>query len=318
MYQMGSCSIERPSSNMYPLSLRKTEILADQPMSDIDWRHGARILVSIYCGLISGAVLPAPIATNTALPLSTDEIIVRQQFVMTRSSDRIAGTRREVDRLESRTVLGYGFTAKLAFFGVLPLVDVSRKIGDASNSEFGLGDAALFARYEVFRYDQPGRTPRIAPFAGVRLPTGRDGKTGDGSVDFFGGVIATIASTQWNLDSQLRYDHNREADGFERGDSASFESSFQYRLAPGRVTQDTTAFVFGVLELSANKYDRNRIGGVTDPNSGGFQLYLTPGIQYSTRRWIADFGVKIPIVNDLNGTALEPDYSILTSIRINF
>ena len=277
-------------------------------------------VATIFLGLCFTASVSwaAPIATNTALPLSADEIIVRQQFVVTRSSDQITGVSRSVDRFESRTVLGYGFSSKLALFGVLPLVDVSTEIGAISASEFGLGDAALFARYEVFRSDQPGRTIRISPFAGVRLPTGRDGKTGDGSVDAFGGLIATIASTQWVLDSQVRYDNNREADGFERGDSVSFESSFQYRLAPGRVTKDTTGFIFGVLELSANHYQRNRLGGVTDPNSGGFQLYLTPGLQYSTRRWIADLGVKVPIVNDLNGTALEPDYSILTSIRINF
>ena len=84
------------------------------------------------------------------------------------------------------------------------------------------------------------------------------------------------------------------------------------------MTKDTTAFVFGVLELSANHYKHNRLGGVTDPNSGGFQLYLTPGLQYATRRWVADLGVTVPIVNDLNGTALEPDSSILTSSRIDF
>ena len=281
-------------------------------------RHRLTKMFTMLCVLISGASWAAPIATNTALPLSADEIIIREQFVMTRSSDRIAGTRREVDRFESRTLLGYGATSKLAIFGVLPLVYVNREFGDVTASEFGLGDAALFARYEVYRSDQPGRTLRIAPYAGVRLPTGRDGKTGDGSVDVFGGVIATLASTQWVLDSQLRYDLNREADGFERGDSASLDSSFQYRLAPERLTQDTKAFVFGVLELSANYYERNRLGGVTDPNSGGFQLYLTPGLQYVTRRWITDFGVKVPIVNNLNGTALETDYAILTSIRINF
>ncbi len=281
-------------------------------------RHCLTRVVFILCVLVSGASWAAPIATNTALPLSAGEIIIREQFVMTRSSDRIAGTRRKVEQFESRTVLGYGATSKLALFGVLPLIDVNREIGDIRASEFGLGDAALFARYEVFRSDKPGRTLRISPYAGVRLPTGQDGKTGDGSVDVFGGVIATFASTQWVLDTQLRYDLNREADGFERGDSTSVETSFQYRLVPGKLTQDTNAFVFGVLELSANHYERNRFGGVSDPNSGGFQLYLTPGIQYATRRWIADFGVKVPIVNDLNGTALEPDYSILTSIRINF
>ena len=281
-------------------------------------RHRVTTTLTVLCVFLSGASWAAPIATNTALPLSAGEIIIREQFVMTRSSDHIAGTRREVDRFESRTVLGYGQTSKLALFVVLPLVNVSREFGDVSVSEFGLGDASLFARYEVFRSDQPGRTVRISPYAGVRLPTGRDGKTGDGSVDVFGGVIATFASVQWVLDTQLRYDFNREADGFERGDSTRFDTYFQYRLAPGKLTQDTKAFVFGVLELSANHYDRNRLGGVTDPNSGGFQLYLTPGLQYATRRWIADLGVKVPIVNDLNGTALEPDYSVLTSIRINF
>ncbi len=224
-----------------PRSYRPRKFCCTWPAPAV--RQGVATLFLGLCFTVSVS-WAAPIATNTALPLSADEIIVRQQFVMTRSSDRITGISRRVDRFESRTVLGYGYSSKLALFGVLPLVDVSTEIGAASASEFGLGDAALFARYEVFRSDRPGRTLRIAPYAGVRLPTGRDGKTGDGSVDVF--------------------------------------------------------------------------GGVTNPNSGGFQLYLTPGLQYATRRWIADLGVKVPVVNDLNGMALEPDYSILTSIRINF
>jgi len=278
----------------------------------------ASILLLVIGVALSGSAWAAPIATNTALPLSNDEIIVREQLVISRSSDDLSGIRRRLDRLVSRTVFGYGVTSKLALFGALPLVNITRESGGMSTSEFGLGDAALFARYEVYRADRPGRTLRIAPFAGARLPTGREGKTGDGSLDVFGGIIATVGSTQWLLDSQLRYDQNRAADGFERGDSISVESSFQYRLAPGRIGRDTRAFVFGVLELSANRYQRNRVSGVTDPNSGGFLLYLTPGIQYSAQRWIADLGVKIPVINDLNGTALEPDYSIVTSVRVNF
>ena len=289
-----------------------------EPLRGTVGGHGIAVFACVLCMLVFEGSWAAPIATNTALPLSADELIVRQQLVMTRSSDRNSDISRSVDRFESRTVMGYGFSSKFAIFGVLPLVDISTEIGAASSSEFGLGDAALFARYEVYRSDKPGRTIRIAPFAGVRLPTGRDGKTGDGSTDVFGGLIATIASTQWVLDSQLRYDHNREANGFERGDSTSIESSFQYRLSPGNITQETSAFVFGVLELSANYYERNRLGGVTDPNSGGFQVFLTPGLQYSARRWIADLGVKVPVLNDLNGTALETDYSVLASIRVNF
>ncbi len=303
---------------MNPQHKYESDAYRNEPLRGTVDGRGIAVFAFVLCMLVFEGSWAAPIATNTALPLSADELIVRQQLVMTRSSDRNSGISRSVDRFESRTVMGYGFSSKFALFGVLPLVDISTEIGAASSSEFGLGDAALFARYEVYRSDQPGQTIRIAPYAGVRLPTGRDGKTGDGSTDVFGGLIATIASTQWVLDSQLRYDHNREANGFERGDSTSFESSFQYRLSPGKITQETRAFVFGVLELSANYYERNRLGGVTDPNSGGFQVFLTPGLQYSARRWIADLGVKVPVLNDLNGTALETDYSVLASIRVNF
>ena len=274
--------------------------------------------LSAVCLLFSATSWSAPIATNTALPLSAGEIIVREQLVTIHSSDYLGVTKREVNRFEARTVLGYGLTSKLALFAVLPIVNIDRRIGDVSTSEFGLGDAALFARYEVLRLDQPGRTLRVAPFAGLRVPTGRDGKTGDGSLDLFGGLIATLGSTQWVLDSQFRYDLNRAADGFERGDSVRLETSFQYRFSPRLLTRETTAFVYGVLEVSAIYHERNRASGITDPDSGGFQLYLTPGIQYSTRRWITDLGVKLPVVNDLNGAALEPDYSILASIRVNF
>ena len=164
---------------------------------------------------------------------------------------------------------------------------------------------------------------QAGPFASrlspdLRVPTGRDGKTGDGSVDVFGGVIATLASTKWVLDSQVRYDLNREADGFERGDSIGVELSFQYRLSPTLITQDTKGYAFGVLEISFNHRRSNRVSGALDPNSGGFQLYLTPGLQYATRRWIADVGVKVPVVNNLKGMALELDFAVLTSIRINF
>lgn len=260
----------------------------------------------------------APIGTNTALPLSTGEIIIREQLVATHASDDFGGIGRHVDNIVALTVMGYGFTPKLALFAVLPLVNIENTFGNVSTSGSGPGDAALFARYEIFRSDEPGRTFRIAPFAGIRIPTGSEGETGDGSLDVFGGLIATLASTQWVLDSQLRHDFNRESNGFEQGDVTRLESSFQYRLSPGKVSQDTNAFIYGVLEISARYYERNRTGGVTDPNSGGFHLFLTPGLQYATRRWIADLGVTVPLIRDLNGSALEPDYAILTSIRVNF
>ncbi len=62
----------------------------------------------------------------------------------------------------------------------------------------------------------------------------------------------------------------------------------------------------------------NSLLGVDDPNSGGIQVFVSPGVQYAAKRWIAEAAVRIPVVNDLNGDALEPDYSIITSLRVNF
>ncbi len=61
----------------------------------------------------------------------------------------------------------------------------------------------------------------------------------------------------------------------------------------------------------------DRVGGTSDPNSGGTTLLLSPGLQYVTRKWIVEAGVQIPVVQNLNGTALENDYILTTGIRIN-
>ncbi len=114
---------------MYPLLLNKRIAVGEEHSRVAVDRHRITQMFSMLCVLISGASLAAPISTNTALPLSADEIIVREQFIMTRSSDHLSGTRREVDRFELRTVLGFGATSKLALFGVLPLVYVDREFG---------------------------------------------------------------------------------------------------------------------------------------------------------------------------------------------
>jgi len=76
---------------MYPLLLNNPSATSEEPSRVAVERHRVKNMLSMLCVLISGASWAAPIATNTALPLSADEITIREQFVMTHSSDRIAG-----------------------------------------------------------------------------------------------------------------------------------------------------------------------------------------------------------------------------------
>lgn len=280
--------------------------------------HGVRASLGAALCCAATLTVAAPIATNTALPLGDRGVVMREQIMFMRASDSLSGLSREVERFELRTTVGYGVSRKLAVFAAIPYADISSDIGGTKSSASGFGDAMMFARYEIYNVNRAGGTLRVAPYLGLRMPTGKEGETGDGSVDAFGGLVVTVASIDWELDSQIRYDLNREADGFDRGNVLTLDSSLQYRIAPAAINAATEGFLFGVMELSAGFAGKNETAGVENPNSGGFQLFLTPGIAYATRRWMADFGVRLPVVNDLNGNALEPDVVIVTSVRFNF
>ena len=63
---------------------------------------------------------------------------------------------------------------------------------------------------------------------------------------------------------------------------------------------------------------KNEISGKDDPNSGGTTLFIAPGLQYITKRWVLEAIVQLPAFQDLNGTALEDDYTVRVGFRFNF
>ena len=141
---------------------------------------------------------------------------------------------------------------------------------------------------------------------------------GSGSWDPFAGVVATYQVLDFQLDAQASYRVNTEANGFEFGDVARFDASLQYRLWPRTLGRGVPGFLYGILEANLIHEDRDEDGGVDDPNSGGTTLFLTPGLQYVTKRWIVEAAVQLPAVQDLNGTALENDYVVRAGFRFNF
>lgn len=276
----------------------------------------------------------APITFNTALPLAQGEFVFRELFTISRSGDDPSPADRDLSGWTAVSVLGYGATPRLALFGVLPYVDKELGLTVAGEprerSVSGLGDLSLFGRYTVFQRDRPGRTLRIAPFAGLKAPTGEDDERdtlgrlppavqlGSGSWDAFGGLVASYQTLNYQIDGQLAYRANTTANDFEAGDVASLDASLQYRLWPRHLTGGVPAFLYGVIEANLAYQDKDEISGRDDPNSGGTQLFLTPGLQYVTRRWVLEAAVQLPAFQDLNGTALETDYVVHAGLRFVF
>ena len=298
----------------------------------IIWKLG---LASTLCVLLgAGVALGAPITFNTALPVAEGEFIFREQFVFDQSGDDPSGADRDREVFAAVSVLGYGVTSDLALFSALPYVDKSLKITSMGRRRTrdtnGIGDVTLFGRYTVFQDNIQGRTFRVAPFAGVELPTGEDDETdglgrlpasvqaGSGSADPFGGLVATYQTLDFEIDAQASYKINTEANNFEFGDVARFDASLQYRLWPRSLESGVPGFLYGVFEGNLIHQRKNQSNGINNPNSGGTTLFLVPGLQYVTRRWIAEGGVQIPVAQDLNGTALEKDYIVRFGFRFNF
>jgi len=286
----------------------------------------------IVCADVS---IAGPITFNSALPVSEGMSILRSQVKLTRKTGDSTAQNRDMAITTVPVVLAYGASPRLTLFGVLPYVDkrLDTTTGGVRirRDAQGIGDALFFGRYTVIQVDKPGDTLRIAPFAGLKMPTGshsqRDAsgvvprilQPGSGSWDPFVGVALTRQTLDWEFDAAAKYRLNTEAAGFTFGDEARADASFQYRIFP-RTLENTgvPAFVYIVLESNLVWNGKNRDMGVTDPDSGGLTWTLAPGLQYVTARFVLETAIQIPTVQNLNGTALESDWTWTAGFRWNF
>ncbi|MDE2112904.1 MAG: transporter [Alphaproteobacteria bacterium] len=295
---------------------------------------GAFLAAALICATaVTSKAFAAAETFNTALPVARGDFVYRQQILVMEASGDPTPLNRDERAWGGVSVLGYGVTPDFTLFAILPYLDkrVDFMMGGArvDRSTSGIGDALLLGRYTLLSDNVAGRTFRISTFAGVKLPTGRDDATdrlgrlprdlqlGSGSWDGIAGVIATWQTLDYQIDAQAQYKVNTGADGFRFSDEARLDASFQYRLWPRTLGTGVPGFLYGVVEANLIHHDRNRIGGLADPNSGGTTLFLDPGLQYVTRRWVLEAIVQLPAAQDLNGTAVKSDYSLLFGFRVN-
>ncbi|MBI1285477.1 MAG: transporter [Thiobacillus sp.] len=293
----------------------------------------AVVLIGTPLGI--APAVAAPQTFNTALPVAEDQFVARGQFLYRKIGDDPTPAGATVNVLSGIAAMGYGVTADLAVFGILPYLDKTLKTMTPDGQHIargssGIGDFQIFERYTVYRRDAPGRTFRIAPFVGVKMPTGDDNKqdnlgilpmplqTGTGSWDPFGGFVMTYQTLNYQFDAQAAYKINTAANNFAFGDEARLDASIQYRLYPRALGNGTPGFFYGVIETNLVHQGKNKTNGASDPNSGGTAFFVSPGVQYVTKRWILEAIVQVPVVQDLNGTALKDDFILRAGFRVNF
>lgn len=290
-------------------------------------------VVALVLLLVMAFPSQAQITTNTALPVGKGEGIVRLQSKIIRSTGDPSPMDRDLRVLSFPLVGVYGMTARLTLFGVVPILDKNLEVttprGRATRNVTGLADVRLFARYTIYQRNRRGQTMRLAPFAGIELPTGTDDATddlgrlpgplqlGSGSWDPFVGLVFSWQTFAWQIDASASYKRNPEANDFQFGDEARLDVATKVRLLPRSLGSGLPSFVYANVETNLIWQDENEVSRAADANSGGATWYLAPGLQYVTKRVMLEAAVQLPVVQDLNGTALKNNLITTLSVRVS-
>lgn len=225
----------------------------------------------------------------------------------------------------------YGALPKLSLIAVFPTITRTFEQGINRETDFGLGDITLLAKYRFYKKDVFLGSRQLAGQVGVELPTGADDleddqgnrlppplQLGSGSVDYQFALTFTEAHDRITFSGDLGYTFNTEANDFEFGDVFNYNAAAKFRIYPARFKDDGPLkqhFIF--LELNGVVSQKAKLAGRSKINdSGGHQIFLAPGFQFFVlENFLFEAGIQIPLLQDLNGSQPGTDFHVRTGLR---
>jgi len=276
----------------------------------------------------------AAINTDVALTPAKGQFILRTQYSLKRKGDDRTNQNRSFTAQTVKQVVIYGFTPATAGFLVVPYQDKDLRTLSGgqrvSRQDSGIADLQLLLKQRLWKKDEPGGTTRLSFLAGVELPTGEhhaaDGigrlppavRLGSGSVDPIAGAVFT-RQTQWYEFSQdFVYQVNTGHDDLQFGDTFRHDTGMWLRVWPKEFPEwEKPRSIHAVLEFNGIWQGKHR-SGETLKNSGGYTLFVSPGIQVVTPRWLLEASVQLPVVDSPNGNELETDWVAVAGVRTTF
>ncbi len=209
----------------------------------------------------------------------------------------------------------YGLTANWTAKVDVPLVDKS-VINDGST---GIGDIALATKYRFLRKDLPGKQFSTSALFQIKLPTGDDDRSprlGSGSTDFTGGLLHGLESRRWYYNTDARFRLNTEGGGgLKKGNKVLLDLVGGVRpVLTGYKEPDTVLF----FEFNWENAGRDSLNGADVADSGGWELFASPGIFWTYRFFAVTAGVQIPIAENLNGGQPTSDYRFKLTTKYSF
>ena len=246
----------------------------------------------------------------------------------------------------------YGVTNDFTVAVALPYVRRTgiREATEQDSDEFevenfgpadGIGDLTLFGQYRFFNQNHT----ELAALFGLTMPTGRtnahtaQGELFDAEFQPGTGAWEPLMGLAWtHHEGKLSFDANvlytLSTEGIESttlGDRFQYNFAVSYRLtslgsgehpmfhgAEPHEHESSGPSLDLVLELNGEWHAEQVTNGISDPNSGGNTIFLSPGLRLSQDKWSSFVSVGIPVVDDLNGIQSEPDLRIIAGATLLF
>lgn len=199
----------------------------------------------------------------------------------------------------------------------------------------GLGDIRLFSQYRF--YHATDNAEHLSAILGLQLPTGEteakqiqgtefelDNQPGTGAWSPLLGLAYTRNLGRFSVDSSIIYTISTQgARNYEFGDVFNYNFAVSYALnAPtssGLAASSNDYPWTLVLELNGERRGRDVDNGVTDGNTGSHNLYISPGIRYAGgKNWNIATSFGSPILNEVDGTQVKPEYRVISRLSVSF
>jgi hypothetical protein len=284
-------------------------------------------------------------ASGETLKKGTFDLSLREDYTQFQDISRAEAERRalkagEFDALQHSSLtsagIAYGLTddfqisSQIGYYAGKDFIDAESDNGiDAESSTAdpsGLTDLSLAAKYRVLK-GQPGN---LAVIGGVIAPTGRDdirlsngellepsSQPGTGAWAYQAGIAySRFLTSRITTDASAIYTIRTRHDGFEVGDRLDLGLALAYRL-----TESIKSFPnYGIFaETNAVWLGKDDDSGETNPNSGGWTVYLTPGARVRFNKNVAlTVAPSFPIVQELNGEQIESRFKLAVTLSFSF
>lgn len=202
-------------------------------------------------------------------------------------------------------------------FSVTLNAPIAVRYKEGPNHSKGWEDIAVQLEYAF--YDD--KTARFADqatlFTSITFPTGsvrKQPETGFSSSSFFLGATFNRLYTDWFAFTSQGILLTTSDEGTKAGDA------FAYQGGLGRNIYSKTAefIVAGMIELDGQYAKKDKIKKMTDPNSGGNNVYLTPSLWFSTNKVIIQLGFGWPITQHLFGDQKRNSYVMAANFGWTF